>query len=215
MSKLKQVVIYIIGIFLFAMGVAFAIKSNLGVSPVSTLPYVSSILLGHTVGTMTAILYIVFILAQWLILGSEFDKVNLFQLVFAFAFGFCVDLSRILIMNIPNTNIWLQITYLIVGTLIIGFGIFLILKSGWIVSPTDGLVKAIAKKFSLQFSKVKIGVDLGTAIISAILSFVFLGELIGVGVGTIISAFGVGMSISFYEKIMGHYFRFNNAKEVR
>lgn len=214
MRQLKRIIIYSIGIFLFAMGVAFAIKSDLGVSPVSSLPYVVSLLSGFSVGTMTFLLYVVFIIVQWIILRQEFKKIDLLQIIFAFVFGFCVDLSRVLIKNLGNELVIIQVAYLIIGTVIIGFGIFLILKSGLIVSPTDGLVKAIAKKADIEFAKVKISVDLGTAVSSAIISLTFLGQLKGVGLGTIFSAFGVGMTINFFERTMGHHFELENIKEV-
>lgn len=206
MNMIKRIVIYGLGIFLFALGVALAIKSSLGVSPVSTLPYVVSMMTGYTVGTMTALLYMVFVGLQWLILRKEFMKKDFLQLVFAFVFGFCVDFSTYLILGLRNDNLILQGLYLILGTGIIGLGIFLILKSGLIVSPTDGLVKAISYKMKIGFSKVKVSVDLGAACISAALALVFMGELVGVGIGTLFSAFGVGLSISFFEKVMGHKF---------
>ena len=76
------------------------------------------------------------------------------------------------------------------------------------------MVKAIAKRFDIEFSKVKIGVDLGTAIVSGIISLIFLGRLEGVGIGTIISAFGVGLSISFFEKTIGQQFAAKEPQEV-
>ena len=38
-----RVVLYIVGLFFMALGVAFAVNSDLGVSPVTSLPYVISL----------------------------------------------------------------------------------------------------------------------------------------------------------------------------
>lgn len=214
MLAFMRVLTYVVGIFLFAMGVVFAIKSDLGVSPVSTLPYVVSLLTGYTVGMMTALLYVLFVGLQWLLLGKGFRKVDGLQLVFAFGFGFCVDLSKFLIRTLTYRSLLGQVVYLCIGTVMIGFGIFLILKTGLIVSPTDGLVKAIAQRFNQAFSGVKIGVDLSVSILSAVLSYVFLGSIVGVGFGTVFSAFSVGFSIRFFEHIIGDLFEEKALEEV-
>lgn len=212
MITMKRIGIYGIGIFLFALGVAFAIKSDLGVSPVSSLPYVVSIITGMTVGTMTAALYGLFVVAQWLMLRKNFKATDLLQLVFAVVFGSCVDLANYLIRDLRVETLWLQIVCLIVGTLIIAYGIFLILKTQLTVSPTDGLVKAISRTLKVEFPKAKVGVDLGTALVAILVSFFFLGQIRGVGPGTIISALSIGSFIHFFERIQGQ--QFEQFKEV-
>ena len=42
MKFVKRIVIYLAGLFFVALGVAFSVNSNLGVSPVNSLPYVVS-----------------------------------------------------------------------------------------------------------------------------------------------------------------------------
>ena len=46
MKFVKRIVIYLAGLFFVALGVAFSVNSNLGVSPVNSLPYVVSRILG-------------------------------------------------------------------------------------------------------------------------------------------------------------------------
>lgn len=46
-----RIILYIIGLFFMAMGVAFAVNSNLGVSPVTSLPYVISLIVNMELGT--------------------------------------------------------------------------------------------------------------------------------------------------------------------
>lgn len=48
MKFVKRIVIYLAGLFFVALGVAFSVNSNLGVSPVNSLPYVVSRILGKT-----------------------------------------------------------------------------------------------------------------------------------------------------------------------
>ena len=61
----KRLVVYCIGLFLMAVGVSISIKSDLGVSPVNSIPYVvSEIVKSISMGTWTTIIYCVFILTQ-------------------------------------------------------------------------------------------------------------------------------------------------------
>ena len=53
-----RIVVYIIGLFFLALGVAFSINSGLGVSPVNSLPYVISLITGVEIGTMVIIVFI-------------------------------------------------------------------------------------------------------------------------------------------------------------
>lgn len=58
MKFVKRIVIYLAGLFFVALGVAFSVNSNLGVSPVNSLPYVVSRILGKDLGTcVTRYLY--------------------------------------------------------------------------------------------------------------------------------------------------------------
>ena len=52
-----RIILYIIGLFFMAMGVAFAVNSNLGVSPVTSLPYVISLIVNMELGTWVIAVY--------------------------------------------------------------------------------------------------------------------------------------------------------------
>lgn len=62
MKFVKRIVIYLAGLFFVALGVAFSVNSNLGVSPVNSLPYVVSRILGKDLGTCVTVIFIGYIL---------------------------------------------------------------------------------------------------------------------------------------------------------
>ena len=57
MKFVKRIVIYLAGLFFVALGVAFSVNSNLGVSPVNSLPYVVSRILGKDLGTCVTVIF--------------------------------------------------------------------------------------------------------------------------------------------------------------
>ena len=65
---LCRLLVYLLGLFLLAMGVAISINSNLGVSPVSSLPYIFSLILNLPMSLCIAGVFAVYILLQALIL---------------------------------------------------------------------------------------------------------------------------------------------------
>ena len=85
-----RVAIYCLGLFLLAMGVAISVNSNLGVSPVNSLPYVISKIINVQLGTCVTAVFCSYILMQIIILRKEFQIINLLQIVFSTIFGYFV-----------------------------------------------------------------------------------------------------------------------------
>ena len=50
MKMLMRILLYCVGLMFLAFGVAFSVNSNLGVSPVNSLPYVISLILKVDLG---------------------------------------------------------------------------------------------------------------------------------------------------------------------
>ena len=97
MKFVKRIVIYLAGLFFVALGVAFSVNSNLGVSPVNSLPYVVSRILGKDLGTCVTVIFIGYILIQILLLRKAFRPLDLAQILCSFAFGYFVDLTETLL----------------------------------------------------------------------------------------------------------------------
>ena len=68
---IARVIIYMIGLLILAFGVAFSVNSNLGVSPVNSLPYVISLIVEKKLGTCVTVVFISYILLQILILRKD------------------------------------------------------------------------------------------------------------------------------------------------
>ena len=57
--------IYLVGIMVLSFAIALSVNCNLGVSPVSSLPYVVSQILGISLGNCSILVYTVYIVIQW------------------------------------------------------------------------------------------------------------------------------------------------------
>ena len=79
MKHLKvRIPMYFIGLFIMTIGIALSVKSNLGVSPVSSIPYTITCVWGIEMGKATILFHIVLVLLQILLLrtGSAFADFN-------------------------------------------------------------------------------------------------------------------------------------------
>ena len=79
-SQKKRLLLYFLGLFIMTAGVAISVKSNLGVSPVSSIPYTLTCVWGIEMGKATILFHGVLVLLQICILRRRFQVKNLLQI---------------------------------------------------------------------------------------------------------------------------------------
>ena len=62
-----QFLVYIIGMFILALGLTLNTKANLGVSPIISVPYSISQITGYNFGDLTFVVYAIFVVIQMII----------------------------------------------------------------------------------------------------------------------------------------------------
>ena len=88
MKNMKvRIPMYFVGLFIMTIGIALSVKSNLGVSPVSSIPYTMTCVWGIEMGKATIIFHAALVLIQILILRKRFKPINLLQVVVGIVFG--------------------------------------------------------------------------------------------------------------------------------
>ena len=189
---LHRLLVYIAGLFICAFGVAFAINSDLGLSPINSFPYVVSQITGIRMGLCLTALLIFFMLLQIVILRREFKWINLVQILFANIFGPFVDLSRLILGDLQIPTYFGQLGMLGISIVLIAIGITLYIDAQVMPLPAEALVIAIAYKIDSKFHRVKIVMDCIVVATAIALSLIFLRGFYGVREGTVLSAVLVG-----------------------
>ena len=123
-----RIILYIIGLFFMAMGVAFAVNSNLGVSPVTSLPYVISLIVNMELGTCVITVYGVYTVLQILILRREFRLINLTQIIFSTIFGYFTNFTKWLLADFTLPTYGGQLVMLAISIVAVAFGVFLYME---------------------------------------------------------------------------------------
>ncbi|WP_180059997.1 YitT family protein [Acinetobacter sp. YH12128] len=180
------------GLGLLAFGVVLSIHSNLGTSPISSVPYSFSYIFPLTVGTLTILMHIVMILLQMLILKSRFQWIQWLQLPVGILFGAFIDGLMWLTQGWSLESYPLQLLACLASCLITALGVSLVVKASLVLLAAEGLYQAIAVRYHLDFGNCKTYGDILLVSIAVISSGLVLHQVIGVREGTIITALLVG-----------------------
>lgn len=197
-----RLTIYCLGLLVLAFGIALSVNCNLGVSPVSSLPYVVSQIIGISLGTCTTLVYGTYVLIQMVLNGRKFQPALLLQLVFSTVFGYFVDGAKAVLGDFMLPTYLGQLAMLAVSIVLIGFSLVLYIDVKIAPMPAEGLVACIAEKLGKPFSTVKTLFDCTSVLVGAILCFVFLGRLTGIREGTVITAMLVGKMTGILRKYL-------------
>lgn len=191
---LRRCLLLVVGLVIMAFGVAFSIKAGLGTSPISSLPYVLSLLPLHlTVGTATIAMHVTLIILQILLLRRRYDPFQLAQLPVALVFGSLTDFSVWALQGINVSAYPARWLLCIIGILLVGVGVSFEVTANVVTLAGEGMVLAVCKVFPVPFGNAKIGFDVTLVVIASVLSLLFLGGLYGVREGTVVAAFCVGL----------------------
>lgn len=192
MEKLKRYLLFLIGLFINSLGVSLITKADLGTSPISSIPYVLSLNFPFTLGQFTIVFSLVLILLQLIILRKNFKLEHLLQIPISVLFGYFIDLTMVMLFFVNPHSYIACILYLLVGCLVLGFGVYTEVLANVAMLPGESFVRAVSSTWKTEFGSTKVGFDVSLTVIAAVLSFVFAHRLDGVREGTIIAALLVG-----------------------
>lgn len=206
MSKketVKRYVLFVISLFISALGVAFTKHGELGVSPISSVANVMSIKLDFfSLGIWLIIWNCVLILGQILILRKKFKPIQLLQIPLSFLFGYFTDFGLWLVGFIPAESYIMRLVMVFIGIVILGFGVSLSISANVIMNSGEAFVKAISDTTNKNFGNVKIAFDVSCVVLALILSLLFFDfTIVGTREGTIISALCTGLVVKLFRKL--------------
>ena len=197
----KRLLIYLLGLYLMAVGVVFSAASSLGVSPVGSLAnvlYQIGLANGApdyvNLGNCTIAVYCLYILTEFILLRKDFKPTMLLQLVASVLFGWLVNLASAAVgalLPTPQTYA-VKLLYLFCSIPLVAGGVMMYLSPQILPTPGEGMSLAISKRTGLTIGSSKIVFDCSLVAISAVTSLVYFHGLVGVREGTVICALLVG-----------------------
>lgn len=205
LSFLWQHFLLLLSLNLMTLGVALCVRSDLGSSVISSLPYVLSLagpvsfIPEWTIGSYTILMNFVFVICQIIILRKRFEPVQLFQLVIGFFFGWLIDFNMWLTDFLSCESLAAQALVQFAGCTIMGIGIAFEIKCGSVTMPGEGISIAVSQVSGLPFPKAKIIIDTLLVILAVAASYLFMGRWIwsAVGIGTLFAMIYVGLVVKY------------------
>lgn len=207
---LKRYILFIISLFFSALGVAFTKHGELGVSPISSVANVMSYKTPSiTIGTWLIIWNCILIVGQIIILRKDFQLIQLLQVPLSFLFGYFTDFGMWCVSIIPVDHYPTRLVMVILGIIILGFGISLSVTANVIMNSGEAFVKAISDTTHKNFGNIKIVFDIGNVVLAIMISLILFNfTIVGTREGTIISALCTGLAVKFFNKLTSN--RINN-----
>lgn len=205
MKNLKiRLPMYFIGLFIMTVGIAFSVRSDLGVSPVSSPPYTLTVVWNVEMGMATFLFHVALVLLQILLLRRKYKPKNLLQLAVGVVFGLFTTFCNSLVMMIPMPDsLPFRIIMLVVSIVIVAIGIFLYVPADIMPLAGEGTMLAISQVTCFKFSNVKIGFDVSVSVISLVICLITVHSPGSVGIGTVVSAVLTGAALGGVTRIFG------------
>jgi len=200
----RKLLFYFGGLIIMTFGVAISVKSDLGVTPISSIPYTMTVVYGMDLGIATMIFSVLMVLLQIVLLRKQYKIVNMLQIPVGIMFGAFLTLSGKAMNYLPNPEYFsLKLILMLISTVFVAVGVFLYVPAGFIPLAPEGFLLALSKITKLKFSTVKVISDVSMVIISLVTCLIAIQSLGSVGIGTIVAAVLVGNEVKLMTKICG------------
>ena len=205
----KRYLMFLVGVLVCATGISFITRAGLGTSPISSTPFVLSLITppvtvaGHTVtitmGVYTFAFNMLFLVGEALLV-RRFTWKQALQIPATIFFSLCMDEALSLIPSQYGGPYPMSVLYLAIGCVVMSLGITLEVLADVIMLPGEAFVRALSRKSKGQFGNVKVIFDSTLTVIAAIIALFAFHKRNGVREGTVISALLVGQLVKLFTK---------------
>lgn len=120
-----RMLVYCVGLFILALGIAFSVQSDLGVSPFSSIAYTLSQLTHGDMGFYTAVSLVSCVFVQWILLRKEFRLCNGLQIISSSLFGFVMTMAGKIVGDLEPSNFFVQLGLNFIGIQLVAIGVLL------------------------------------------------------------------------------------------
>ena len=191
-QMIKEILKSALGLFIFSIGVYLTIQADIGLAPWDCLSMGVSGKVGYSYGIVHTVISIIILIIDILLK----EKIGYGTILDALLVGNYVDLIDHIITLPQFHSIPISCIMVIIGLFIMGYGQYFYMDAAQGCGPRDSLLIALGKRFP----KTPIGVVQTVLVGIALL----IGWLLGgpVGIGTVISVFGMGTALQIVCKIL-------------
>lgn len=184
--------IVVLGIIFTAVGSAMMLKAEIGVGAWDALAQSLNYTTGIKVGTLSYLMNFFCVGGQILLLRSNFKWFNLLQIPISYVLGSIVNFVLYDLMgSLALDSYLMRLVFLVAGTVIMSLALGAMIAAELISLPVESLCTSIAITANKDFGKVRQAFDIGTLIVTALITLL-TKEAWTIREGTIISTLILG-----------------------
>jgi uncharacterized protein len=189
------------GLLLISFAVPLMVRADFGISTISSLPYVLSRIIDEISFGVWNPIFQVCLLFLLVLITRRFKSGYVVSFLIAALFGISLDFFTNVLFGLP-TDLWSRLLYIIVSFPIMCVAIYLMVGSKVPLMMADSFINDLSTHLHITYRRMKTLFDIACMALSVALSMVFIGHLVGVGIGTIIMAFITGSGVHAANKVI-------------
>lgn len=155
--------------------------------------------MGKSMGA--TLLYFVFVIAQMFIY-RKIDVKILLQIPFSYVMGLVIDFYNGL-KDFTVGNLLLKLAVLAVAIVATATGTYIMVSMEMIPNLADGMARAVGYAMHKEFGEGKLIFGCVMILTTAVISLIFAHRMIGIGLGTVLSALFIGRLIRLFGRVFG------------
>lgn len=198
--------ILLLSLLFIALGVDLVAMTDLGVSPMLAPAFVVNQISPLSYGTCSIILQTC-MLASVCIVARKLRPECIVAFGLNALFGLFLDFWLAILPTIPE-SLTVRIAVWIAAVILLVITVALAMLTRLPMTPCDSFARDMAELLNKDYRKFRTGYDLCSTAVSAGISFLFTGGLIGIGVGTVVYALTLGNGVSFMCKKLSPHVTF-------
>lgn len=197
-SFIGRTVCYVTGMFILAAGLTLTAQSGLGTSPLTSIAFVLGRILCIPFSDATLMIFSLFVVVQ-IVLEKQKTAVSVMRLLLQIPLS--ILFTRVMglvqrMVDMAGASGAMRLAVLLAAIVMTGIGAAMTLRADMIPNPGDGIVKALAAYVGRPLGQTKNVFDIVNVATASAISFICLGRLTGVGIGSVIAMLGVGRVIA-------------------
>ena len=170
-----RIALYLVGIIVLALGITLNTKTNLGVSPIISMPYAVAQIFGYETGTAVFVAYLIFIVLQIVLLKGKFRPFQLLQVAASYlTSAFITIFDRVL--PVPEQ----------MGSRLLVLALAII------------LARVLGERCGKNMGFGKNLFDFSALVISLAIGMIGAGRPVGIGSGTVVAMVCTGRVIALF-----------------
>ncbi len=211
--KIHSETVYVLALLTLSFAVCMSAAADFGISMIVAPAYIMSqkftiFTFGQWDYILQGVLFIAFCICM-----KRAKPLYLVSFLTCVIYGTLIDMWRIIIphfnpeITAPGSmDTPIRILYFVLGMIMTGVAVAMFFRTYIYPEVCDLFVVGITKKYGLDRRKFKWCFDASCLLVSCVLTFLFFGRLVGIGVGTFIITAVNSAIISFFGKLYDRYF---------